>query len=542
MFSKVFRFSVLNMLIVLLALPLSALAVPTHSDSVKFFYDANGNLIQSTTNAKTTRFEYDAYNRKASVIDASGATRSMTYDARGNLTTYLDELGNRSVFTYNVINQLVSTQDALGYVTHATLDPENNLDILMDALGGEIYETHDALSRLTSITNALGKTTRYTYNTDGSLSERTNADGSWIQYHHNDVGWVTGVTYSDGTSVAIEYDAFGNMTRITDTDTDFRYTYDTQNRLVKVTDAMLGTTITYTYDTLGRRTQMVDASGSVVDYQYNAQGLPTAIVRDGKVEIAYEYDASGQHLKETYGNGITHEKTLDANLRLTRSVYRSPDGKLLSKGTYQRDTRGFVTQESREILTPEGMFEKVVLAYQYDALGQLVKETRIDADTGATLYSHRYAYDAQNNRTRKISTDGTIVRYEYDEAGRLLRETATRPALESNYRVFNGFATYQNFEDFRNADAEAKIVDYTYDENGNLIREQLGAQVVSYEYDVEGRLTAIDTPHGRTEYVLTPDGKRVGVVKNGQTTHFMHDKFDVNLEIGETQTRVISPP
>ena len=539
-FSDICRRSVLSVLLVLLVLPLCVADVNAEGDSIKFVYDANGNLVEHTRNSETTRFEYDIYNRKVA-IDAVGAKRVMEYDARDNLTATVDEAGNRTTFVYNAINQLIATQDALGNVTRTALDAENNLTVLTDALGGEISETHDALSRLTSITNAIGKTTRYNYTADGSLKERVNADGSWIRYHRNDVGWVTGMTFSDGMSVSIEYDAVGNMTRITDTDTDFRYTYDSYNQLVKVTDAHLGTSISYAYNALGQRTQMVDASGTVVEYQYNSQELPTAIIRDGKVEITYQYDASGRHIKETLGNDVTHKKTLDANGRLASSIYRDPDGKLLSKMTYLRDPRGFITEEKRELLTPKGTFEKSVLAYQYDALGQLVKETRTETDTGKRLYSHHYRYDAQGNREQKISSDGTIVRYIYNAAGQLLKETATRPSLAANYRVFNAFATRQSFEDSRDADVETKVIDYTYDDNGNLVREQLGSQIVTYEYDIEGRLVAIDTPQGRTEYVLTPDGKRVRVVKNGMTIqHLMHDRFDVNLEVGATQTSHLS--
>lgn len=540
MFSQVFKLSVLSLLIACLTLLFCAVAVSVEIDSVKFVYDANGNLVQSTTNSETTRFEYDTYNRKVAVIDALGAKRVMEYDVRGNLKTFVDEMGNRTAFTYNAVNQLIATQDALGHVTQASLDAENNLDVLTDALGGKIRETHDALSRLTSITNALGKTTRYAYNPDGSLRERVNADGSWIRYYCNDVGWVTGIAYSDGTSVSIKYDTFGNMTRISDADTDFRYAYDAQSRLVKVTDVHLGTSISYAYDALGRRTQMVDASGAVVTYQYNSRGLPIAIARNGKVEIAYQYDASGHNVKETLGNGVTIEKMLDANGRLTSSVHHSSDGELLSKVVYKRDKRGFITQETRELRSPEGMFEKSVLAYQYDALGQLVKETRTEADTGTILYSHRYEYDARGNRMQKISSDGTIVYYTYNAAGQLLKEMTKRPLQVANYRVFNAFATRQNFEDFRKADTETKVIDYTYDENGNLVREQLGSQIVTYEYDIEGRLVVIDSPQGRTEYVLTPDGKRVGIVRNGNTTRLMHDKFDVNLEIGAGQTSYLS--
>ena len=536
MSSQVFKLSFLSLLLVSLLLPLQGFAVPTPGDSVKYVYDANGNVIQSTVNAKTTRFEYDAYNRNVGIINAVGAKQSMTYDALGNLTRFTDPMGNPSTFTYNALSQLITTRDALGHLTQASLDAENNLQVLTDALGGKIRETHDALSGLTSFTNVLGQTTRYTYNTDGSLKARINADGSWIRYDRNSIGWISGISYSDETSVSIEYDRFGNMTRISDADTDFRYTYDGQNRLVKATDVLLDTSIAYAYDSLGRRIEMVDASGSVVTYQYNAQGLPTTITRDGKVEIAYQYDTAGRGIKETLGNGVTVEKAFDSNGHLLSTVHRSPEGALVSKIAYQRDKRGLVRRETRELLTPKDTFEKSVIVYVYDALSQLVKETRTDTATGKLLYAYQYKYDAQNNRTHKISQDGRTVEYEYDGAGRLLKETVKRPVLEANYRVFNAFATQHSFEDSRNADTESKVIDYTYDANGNLVREQLGSQVVSYEYDVEGRLVAIDTPQGRTDYMLTPDGKRVGIVKGGETVRFMHDGFDVNLAVGAERT------
>jgi len=107
---------------------------------------------------------------------------------------------------------------------------------------------------------------------------------------------------------------------------------------------------------------------------------------------------------------------------------------------------------------------------------------------------------------------------------------------------FLGFNFFAVNEDGGKTDSLTKTIEYDYDDNGNLIRERCGDQIVSYEYDVEGRLVAMVSPQGRTEYLLSPDGKQVGVVQDGRTVRFMHDGLDVNLELGHHPTRYLSEP
>jgi len=108
--------------------------------------------------------------------------------------------------------------------------------------------------------------------------------------------------------------------------------------------------------------------------------------------------------------------------------------------------------------------------------------------------------------------------------------------------LFLGFNFFAVNEDGGKTDSLTKIIEYDYDDNGNLVRERCGDQIVSYEYDVEGRLVAMVSPQGRTEYLLSPDGKQVGVVQDGRTVRFMHDGLDVNLELGKQPTRYLSEP
>ncbi len=83
--------------------------VATQITNVIQVENSNGSLVTvDATDARRTRFRYDAEGRQVAVVFPDGTSASSEYDNQGRVTAEIDPLGNRKDFTYNTIGQLVS--------------------------------------------------------------------------------------------------------------------------------------------------------------------------------------------------------------------------------------------------------------------------------------------------------------------------------------------------------------------------------------------------------------------------------------------------
>ncbi|WP_413935409.1 RHS repeat domain-containing protein [Nitrospira sp. BLG_1] len=179
-----------------------------------------------------------------------------------------------------------------------------------------------------------------------------------------------------------QYDDNGNLTRKTllATGNYSLYTYDAENRLVKVEDFVAGNptaafTSTYRYDGLGRRIEKV-ANGQTKRYIYDGE------------DILLEYDGSNV-LQARY----THGPGIDEPIAVTKGG---------STFFYHQDGLGSVT----DLTDSTGVTAK---SYSYDAYGNILESPgtldqpytytgrEFDAESGFYYYRARY-YDSTIGR------------------------------------------------------------------------------------------------------------------------------------------------
>ncbi|MCI5045587.1 MAG: hypothetical protein MRY72_12900, partial [Aquisalinus sp.] len=105
--------------------------------SGSFTYDPLANIRQKVLGSRTVTVAYDtATNRATSSSDTAGGTRSLAYDARGNVTT----LGGLT-FSYDMSDQPVSQFGSV----HATFTYDGNLKRVKQVMDGKtIYSVYDA--------------------------------------------------------------------------------------------------------------------------------------------------------------------------------------------------------------------------------------------------------------------------------------------------------------------------------------------------------------------------------------------------------------
>jgi len=268
----------------------------------------------------------------------------------------------------NILHRLTSTGAAInsaGYAYNAV----GNRTSLADKRGTQAFG-YDALDRLTSATHPLLAAPQgFAYDPVGNRT----TNGSLYN---------AGNQLTEDANFTYEYDLNGNLTRktfkVSGNHTD--YTYDAENRLIRVDEFAAGATTpgavsTYRYDGLGRRIEKI------------GNGITKRYVYDGE-DILLEYDGANALLaRYTHGPGI------DEPLTMTRGGVNY---------FYHQDGLGTVT----ELTDSTGA---VAQSYAYDAWGNIIQQTgavenpytytgrEFDAETGLYYYRARY-YDARTGR------------------------------------------------------------------------------------------------------------------------------------------------
>jgi len=267
-----------------------------------------------------------------------------------------------------VLHQLTATSTQINQAAYA-YNGVGNRTSLTDRRGAQGFG-YDTLDRLTSASHPLlGTPQAFAYDPVGNRT----TGGSVVN---------AGNQLTADATHSYQYDDNGNLTRKTllATGNYTVYTYDAENRLVKVEDFLAGNptptaTSTYRYDGLGRRIEKV-ANGQTRRYVYDFE------------DILLEYDGTNT-LQAQY----THGPGIDEPIAVTRGG---------STFFYHQDGLGTVT----DLTDSAGSTAK---SYSYDAYGNVVDQTgtveqpytytgrEFDSESGLLYYRARY-YDPTTGR------------------------------------------------------------------------------------------------------------------------------------------------
>ena len=465
-------------------------------DQQTYTYDANGN-VSSITDAlgNTTTFTYEpAFSQLTSVTDAIGHVTTFDYDGRGNLLRVTDANGNTTTYEYDGFGQLTRVTDPLGQQTSVSHDGLGNVIGVTDAAGATTSATYDGVSRPTSATDSLGRTTAVTYDVLDRIAAQTDAQKNTTLYTYDAVGNPLTVT-----------DPRGNMTSVT---------YDPVGRLATKTTP-LGTTETSTYDGNGNVIQFVDRRGQISRFAYDALNrLITETYQDGTT-VQRSYDANGRLIQANDSVSGMFTRTYDLNGRLTSSA--GPFGAV----QYARDALGRVA--SRTVVG------QAPIQYTYDPAGNLLKAATQGAEVDL-------AYDARDALLRLRRANGVTSTYSYDSIGRLLSFTHanTGGTLSSQRYTYDaaGFRTavttsgtqplvtqaVSNQFDANNRLLQSSATAFTYDGNGNIIAATGPDGTTTYTWDTRNRLESILAPSGqRTALLYDFAGRLISQTDSGPT-------------------------
>ncbi|BAY22674.1 YD repeat-containing protein [Calothrix sp. NIES-2100] len=456
-----------------------------NAEAVTYTYDFAGGITVKDTTGNITKLLVNDAGQIGQLQDALGRITQYRYDENGNVVRIIAPGNTLSAFTYDSKGNLNSSVDALGQKLEFTYDSNfNKLQTLEDQRGNFTNLQYDGGGNVSKIAYADGSIETYSYDTKGNLTVGVNRRGQNIVYSYDSRGLLLSKSYADGTTASFTYDNRGNLLTATDADSSFSYTYDSGDRITKVTQGS-GRFVEFTYNANGLRTKMVDQSGATTNYAYNAAGRLSELTNgSGTRIIAYTYDGAGRVVREDNGNGTYTTYTYDVVGQITNVVNYKADASVNSRFDYTYDNLGRRTS----LTTLEGK-----TTYGYDAIGQL---------TSVTLPGGRkieYVYDAAGNR---ISVKDNSVTTAY---------------------------TTNNLNQYTNVGGVSRI----YDLDGNLISKTQGGQTSTYTYDQENRLIGAVTPDGTWSYEYDALGNRIASVKNGQRTEYLIDPVGLASVVGE---------
>ncbi|CAG4900835.1 putative deoxyribonuclease RhsA [Paraburkholderia gardini] len=420
-------------------------------------------------------------------VDIARVYRSGAYDTSGR--PVVGAFGVGATFAYdsyltidagdaNNMRQRIELRLPSGVRVPFTLRPNasttwDNLTSPGEYFGARLSDT-DRTGQSKTLTFRDGAVQRFTaVNGLYRLSRVQDRAGNVVQIERdNKTGAITKITSPGGRGLILE-SVVGNLgtpliSRITDPlNRHVVYAYDSEDRLVQVTDAA-GGVWKYSWDSAGRLLEVRDPEEHVQmtnTYDDHDRVVAQRLADGSAFGFAYKIaDGKVMQSEVTDRRGSIRRLEFDVNGRVVRNTY------------------------------PAGQAVQQVQTFAYDATGRITGVTSADRQ-------YRYAYDTQGNRISEADQYSTFVTRTYDSYNMLLTEAqAGDPAL--------GFKTV-----------------YGYDTQGNLvtITDRLGNRT-TMTYDKQGRqLTSTDALKGVTRYTWTgPDLTAVTDPLN-RTTQFTTD-------------------
>jgi RHS repeat-associated protein len=443
------------------------------NDVTSFTYDGFGRVRTMTdTEGYTLTYSYDVIDRKTNITYPDGTFQQFVY-SNLDLVASADRLGRWTTNIYNADRQLIQTQDPLGRITQFDYCDCGSVEAMTDSSGNVTWWDHDLESRVTGKHYADGSMITYAYeNTTSRIHSRLDERGQQTVYQY----------YEDNNLGSISYP---NAIIATPT---VSYSYDTNyNRIVTMQDG-IGTTV-YTYipvnspPVLGAG-KLASVSGplpnSIVSYQYDQLGRVNGRSIDGVAE-ATTFDMLGRPTTVTNALGTFRYTYVDATWRLGSENYPNGQANLYSYYNNVGDERLLQTQH----LYPNGSLLSG-FGYAYNAVGDITAWTN-QWDTLPTRVWFP-GYDAVDQLTNVSAAGGnssvTNYTYAYDLVGN---------------RIFAGTNGIQN--------------QYYYNTINQLVGSSATLTNLSYEWDAENRLTAINDDTNRSEFSYDGLGRRLEIVE-----------------------------
>ncbi|HEY1399376.1 LysM peptidoglycan-binding domain-containing protein [Roseateles sp.] len=521
--------------------------------------------------ARVIQYVHDAAGRLLMTIDGAGAAVSFTYDGLGRpLTRQQGDIKTSYVY-HETSGGLTSTlTEQNGLVTVSTYDRGGHLLSVARSQNGNALGTttnsYDARGLLYKTQDATGVLHWFVYDERGRQVGEVDGNGTVTEIRYDAASRpIQTIRYATPLAALA-----GSPRNLAWADTEPGPTIAAVRPSASAKDASHWTV----YDAAGRVTQEVDAGGYVTEYRYDGAGRRTATARyanaidlaafaadpvaakampaadaaNDRVERAF-YDQDGRLLAQLDAEGYLTEIRYDAGGRvISRLRYADarPDGQRAAGTLTQLRPTTASAQDQITRFINDGVgrvlgeidAEGYVTEQIYDERGNIAQRTRyttaltaaqltaFDAGTGAwrptgqaTDRTERWHYDALGQLDQQTDANGTVTRYVYDEAGRVVSTTRAVGTAEVRTQKVRydalgrvvGELSARGAALLADGQTQAQIdviwaqhsTRYTYDAAGRrtsqLVSDGTTTQRTLFFYDEDGQLTHTINALGEVE-------------------------------------------
>jgi RHS repeat-associated protein len=443
----------------------------------RYHFDAAGRCVLEETNGpyNGTRFEYDP-------------DRGITRHIPGG------DPDRTELFYYGADGGVFAEAHISGRFKRTYHDEAGNISCTQDGEGNRTHFRYDEWGNVTSIEDAEGRISDFRWTEDGEMEFAIDPSGATWESDYDENGNLIGTTDPLGFNTQIKVNAMGQPTGICRHDGMIRaLSYDKNHRLTGIVD-FDGREVTFLRDAFGRVIRETNAESAVTHYDYTPQpGLdfwtPSATRPGDGIAHRREVIEPRRLLRQLDGSGRRTDFWIDGFGKV-EAIEDAKGGRLSFRYDHQ--------EELFEVENQMGQIWRFVR----DGRGRIVSETDFG---GAEI---RYDYDEADRLVASTYPDGTRNLLTLDKAGLLTKEVVESPGhepLETSY-VYDERGL---LKEARNADATVTFerdkagqvisetingtrIETTWDCCGRRASRVVGEEAVTYSYDPAGRLSGIE--------------------------------------------------
>lgn len=399
-------------------------------------------------------------------LNKRGDLRRWIYDANGNIIKFVDFDGGIWTYGYRSWNHLVEETNPLGIANRMDYDSQENITRFIDGGGTASEYNYDFNNKLVEVRRH--GTVRETYQRDaaGNLTGKFAADGKrLLELEYGPANLLVRRALSSGETHTFQYDAKGRYTSANTLKDAIQFKYDAVGNLSVEKRNGLG--VVHTYRSWGKFGRIVWLEKFICDYEVNNDdALVITDPTGGKQRLQI---IKGGQVQRTLSNGTNESvKYDDVGLCESKEIRRS----------------GRRNWERRFDWSGEGELREVS-----------------DSLHGKT----NYAYDVAHRLVSRTASNGTVERFDYDDANNLISKPGAGDiALQSGNRL--KFAGDSNFE---------------YNDRNHICSRIKPSETCRYEFDSRDQLVKCETKNGIWSAEYDAIGRRVRKTFEGKTTEYL---------------------
>lgn len=438
-------------------------------------------------------YEFDSAGDLRGITDALGHRQELTYNAH-RLTREVFADGRAFCFDYDgptaAAKCLSTSGDSGVFARTFTYDPRSRLTTIVDGDGAQTNVQADGRGRVSTITDALGGTWSFEYNEhDRRICERDPL-GTETHYSYDSLGRRRSVSFADRATWSFDHQLDGRLIAATNSTGEcWRWRYDDLGRIIEAIDP-LGAVSRCEMDPSSRTARIFAPARQAP--QAAAEPSETLIFNDAGDLLqrrcadgsrwTYEYDRRGCCVAITDALGAQQCFSYDRMDRLIRRTNTTQSGS--QHVLIQRDPAG-------RALRVEGPGSDITAAYGPTGSITSLSSIRALGQKPHQESERHYSYDL-DGRLLTVREGEQQHSFKRDALGAIIRET-TADGRTLHYR----------------RDACTRIRE----------RQDAGEQRTLYNYDLRGRIIAIDYADGGQErFDYSPSGALIRALRDEPVT------------------------